>query len=279
MSEKLKAGKFYGRTLQKRELGGLMLAETAYPAGLEIPSHEHANPFFCLILEGCSTQTCAGRSWTISASTLMVFPSGLAHANRWHDSGGRVLHVEFTPSWLERLSGRSAVLDRPANYEEGPPVWLARRLFQEHRRNDAVTPLAAEGLALELLAECSRVPTRSGTMRRPAWLDRVEDFLHEYVTRSLSLDEIATVAGVSPDHLARSFRRYHGCTIGEFVRRQRVERACRQLAMSDASLVEIALEAGFADQSHLTKVFRRHMRTTPAAFKRVHRGRMSRTKS
>ncbi len=50
---------------------------------------------------------------------------------------------------------------------------------------------------------------------------------------------------VSADHLARTFRRCHGCTVGDYVRRLRMEFACQRLADSEAFLAQIALEAGF----------------------------------
>jgi AraC-like DNA-binding protein len=162
------------------------------------------------------------------------------------------------------------VLDRPADYEGGPQVWLAKRLFEECRRHDDVSPLAVEGLVLELLAECSRSPGEVPHTHPPRWLDRVHELLHDRFSENLSLVEVAATAGISADHLARSFRRCHGCTVGEYVRRLRVEFACRRLAASELPLVEIALDAGFTDQSHFTKTFKRLMGVTPAAFRNLH---------
>jgi AraC-like DNA-binding protein len=273
----LEPGSFYGTTERRYDLGGLMFAETVYPSGLVIPPHEHANAFFCLLLEGCCTQSCGRRTWTARPWTLTVFPAGLAHANCWHDSGGRVLHVEFAHPWLERLRGRTVVLDRPTDYEGGPPVWLARRLVEECRRPDDVSPLAAEGLVLELLAECSRSRVEAPDAHPPRWLDRARELLRDRFAEALTLGEVAASAGVSADHLARSFRRFQGCTVGEYVRRLRVEFACRRLATTELPLAQVALEAGFADQSHLTKTFKRYTGVTPKAFRAIHQRRRSRT--
>ncbi|MCI0455812.1 MAG: AraC family transcriptional regulator [Gemmataceae bacterium] len=278
MLKKLEPGSYYGTTVHRYDLGGLTLGESVYPPGLVIPPHEHANPFFALLLEGSSTQSCACRTWMSRPFSLIVFPAGLAHANRLHDSGGRVLHVEFARPWLERLPGRTAVLDRPADYAGGPQVWLARRLVDECRWPDDVSPLAVEGLVLELLAECSRSQTESTHLQPPRWLNRVHELLHDRFSENLSLSEVAAAAGISADHLARSFRRCHGCTVGEYVRRLRVEFACRRLAAVEAPLVQVALEAGFTDQSHFTKTFKHHMGMTPAVFKNLHGRRRSCTK-
>jgi AraC family transcriptional regulator len=251
----------------------LTLAETVYPAGLVIPPHEHANAFFCFVVEGRATRSWCGRAGGERPMALTVFPAGVAHGNCWGDSGGRVLHVEFTRPWLERLRGRTTLLDRPADYERGRPVWLARRLVEEWRGRDDVAPLAAEGLVLELLAECARSRAEGPPGRRPGWLGRVDELLHARFAQTLSLQEIAAAVRVSADHLARTFRRCHGRSVGEYVRELRVEFACRRLAESETPLAQIALDAGFADQSHFTKTFRRHMGITPLAFRKLHRRR------
>ena len=199
MPTKLEPGAFYGTTERRYELRGLTLAETVYPSGLAIPPHEHVNAFFCFFLEGRCTQSWDRRSWNARPETLTSFPAGLAHANRWHDSGGRVLHIEFAAPWLERLRGQTAVLEHPADYEGGPLVWLARRLVEEFRQRDDVSPLAVEGLVLELLAECSRSRVEPSHADPPRWLDRVRELLHDRFSHNLSLDEVAGAVGISAD--------------------------------------------------------------------------------
>ena len=69
-----------------------------------------------------------------------------------------------------------------------------------------------------------------------------------------------------PVALARAFRRTHGCSITAFRRRVRVRRAA-ELLVAGASLVDVALESGFADQSHFCRIFRTEMGVTPSAFR------------
>src|SRR5262249_59202959 len=99
----------------------------------------------------------------------------------------------------------------------------------------------------------------AGIPRRPPprWLARVRDILHEGFARSPTLGELAERAGMHPVHVATAFRQHYGCTVGAYLRRRRVECACRQLTTSAAPLAEIALTAGFADQSHFSRVFKR----------------------
>ncbi|MBA2679458.1 MAG: helix-turn-helix transcriptional regulator, partial [Ktedonobacteraceae bacterium] len=81
------------------------------------------------------------------------------------------------------------------------------------------------------------------------------------------LEALAQQADFSPYHFARLFRRTTGESPHQFVLRQRVEAAQRLLKETRAPLASIALECGFANQSHLTRIFKRHLSLTPRAYR------------
>ena len=87
------------------------------------------------------------------------------------------------------------------------------------------------------------------------------------VGEALTLAEVAAVGGVHPAHLAREFRRHHHTSVASYVRCLRLTWAQGRLASSGDSIASVALEAGFADQSHFTRAFRRHSGLTPHAFR------------
>jgi AraC family transcriptional regulator len=84
-----------------------------------------------------------------------------------------------------------------------------------------------------------------------------------------SLAELAALARVHPVHLARSFRQHYGVSIGEYVRRLRLEWAAAQLAATQTPIALLAAQAGFADQSHFTRAFKRHTGLTPGRYRGV----------
>ena len=86
-----------------------------------------------------------------------------------------------------------------------------------------------------------------------------------------TLDEMALEADVHPVHLARAFRSTYGASPGEYLRQLRVDWAADQLRETSRSLAEIALEAGFSDQSHFTRVFRATYGLPPGAWRRLNR--------
>jgi AraC family transcriptional regulator len=107
----------------------------------------------------------------------------------------------------------------------------------------------------------------------------VRELLTERCTAAFTLAGLAAEAGVHPGYLAAAFRRHFGCTPGGYVRRQRVALTCRHLSDSDTPLADVALLAGFADQSHFTRVFKRQTGLTPAAYRKLTAGAAGRSRS
>src|SRR5258706_2802625 len=141
----LEPGDYFGTTTPRYSGDGIWIAETHFATDLVIPQHEHLNPFFCFVLGGHGTRSWPARAGKDGPISLTVFPAGVPHANRWHGAGGEALHVEFSSLWLQRLGGRTQVLDRPNDFAGGTPVSFMRRLVHECRVQDSATPLAGQG--------------------------------------------------------------------------------------------------------------------------------------
>jgi AraC family transcriptional regulator len=257
----------YGDLQRACSLAGLTLGEKTFSGDTRLPDHEHALAHFYLVLRGACVDSHGRNSDHCASSTLMFHPAGARHSCDYQGSGARTFSLHLGEDWLERVREHSGLPDRSIRIQGGAPVCLATRLYAELRDMDAALPLVIEGLALQLLGEVFCTPPAPLERRSTRWPRRVRDLLHARFAERLALDEIARAVGIHPDRLCHGFREQYGCSVGEYVRRLRVEFACRQLATSDAALVEIALAAGFADQSHFSKIFKRRMGMTPAAFR------------
>ena len=99
-------------------------------------------------------------------------------------------------------------------------------------------------------------------------LIRVLEFLEAHLTEDIGLDELAQMVGLSQSQFARAFKASTGLPPYKWCLHNRIKRAQEMLLNGNDSLSEIALENGFADQSHFTKTFRRVTGTTPATWKR-----------
>lgn len=234
-----------------------------------IPWHTHEGPTICLVIRGAFAEYSPGQVADCRPSTLKFMPAGERHWNRFHLGDVRGLMAELE---TERFAGDPAVtgaLQRQSQFSSGPEVTLARRLYGEFRRTDSAAALAMEGLLLELLAQLARSGERLSRGDRPAWVVRARDLVHAHVSEPLSMGDIASAVGVHPATLARGFRRAYGCTIGEMQRQLRLEAAVAELAETGRPVAEVALRAGFYDQSHFTNLFRRTYGLTPARYRRA----------
>ncbi|HXW51376.1 MAG TPA: AraC family transcriptional regulator [Candidatus Acidoferrales bacterium] len=131
----------------------------------------------------------------------------------------------------------------------------------------------AEGLGLALATQLLRKYARQSTIasRRGlsgAQLHKVVDYVHEHLTRSLSLFELAAVTGLSPSHFKVLFKRSMGLPVHNYVMRCRVDRAVDLIGNGGLKLSQVALKTGFADQSHMSRWLRRTIGLTPAQLKR-----------
>ena len=101
----------------------------------------------------------------------------------------------------------------------------------------------------------------------PGAIRRVREYVEAHLSESMDLTELAGIAGLSVFHFARQFKQSAGVTPHHYLVQRRVERAQDMLSRTDLSLAEIALAAGFSDQSHLARHFRQMLGTTPGEFR------------
>jgi AraC family transcriptional regulator len=138
---------------------------------------------------------------------------------------------------------------------------------------DTASQLAIEAAIIEVLVESARVRMRRQPGSAPLWLRRIHDRLRDLGSGQTSLSALAELAGVHIGHLARSFRRHYGCSVGEYIRRLRIDAACAELSRGDKSIARIAAEAGFYDQAHFTNLFKARVGVTPGQFRALSRVR------
>ena len=252
---------FTGAEFTPAQAGGFAVSHWISP-GLPASrrhGHGHAHAHFVLVT--------GGRYMTPLAEPgrppLIYSPPQTWHADHVGEGGGSFLTITLPDRVVDslprrRLPGQATLLSDPA------AVGLALAL----RRCAAAgaDPDVLEALCLELSgALAAGRPERW----RPAWLGRAVELLNEPACDSMEMSDIAAQVGVHPVHLARGFRRFAGCTPSEMRTGRRLKAAAGLLAHDRLSLAEVALEAGFADQSHFTRVFRSRFGVAPGRYREI----------
>jgi AraC family transcriptional regulator len=256
-----------GSTIRRRDIVGFSLTEAVYGAGVSLGRHCHANAYLTLVLSGSYSEKSEHHEFIWGEGALHLLPAGERHENEF-PTAVRCLRVKIEAHAIDRMGDDSRrILSSPHEVSGPLSAWLASRMLREFREQDDVAPLAMEGVLLEILAESARSSDGSSGLSAPAWLRRVRESLDESYLLAPGLTDLAAVGGVHPVHLSREFRRRYRMTIGEYIRKRRIEHASELLSNSGMPMVEIASTCGFSDQSHFCALFKKYSGMTPAKFR------------
>ena len=252
--------------LNQLKLSGLTLTETLHAPSSRMPAHVHDTASMCLTLTGHGIEIIDGVRVVTEPGCVLMRGPNVMHANQYGAAPHRGFMIELEQKWLDTCRHFLRVFEGQRHFAGGLVSALALRIYRESRVKDSVAPVIVEGLMLELLGHASRSLIKT-PVRPPFWLTQARDLLHGRFNDSLNLVEIANTVGVHPTHLARTFKKHYRTTVGEYVRRLRLDWATRQLSETEDSIAEIALAAGFYDQSHFSHLFKQHTGFTPAEFR------------
>jgi AraC family transcriptional regulator len=248
------------------EVSGFVLTETYRPPGLVLPSHFHEYTNIALSVEGAFIETVGQKPYEVEPRSVIFRPAGEKHSNRYGKTAAHCLIIEVRPQRLAEMRQVTEILDRASYVEPGLFSHLALAICRELRMLDAIAPLAIQSLILEMLVRTTRLSSRIDR-NPPQWLRQARDVVHEQFAEPLSLSSVADLVDVHAAHLAKMFRKHYRCTVGDYVRRLRLDYASHLLAQSEKTLSEIALSAGFYDQSHFAHLFKLRFGVTPGVFR------------
>jgi AraC family transcriptional regulator len=246
------------------------VALTSYPPLARMPAHDHEAFGVSVVLSGGVEEWVGRQSIQAAVGSGVVKPAGTRHANQFGPEGARLLGIGLRGA-PAALWSQTAGLSRWAWVRETTTLAAALRLTRPAGSDLAQPAELAEALLLRM-ADVSTKECRASGGPPPRWLARVRDQLHADPARVCRISVLAEEAGVHPVHLARMFRRYCGRTVTSYLHQLRVLAAAERLAAGDSAVAGIAADAGFADHSHLCRVFGRALGVSPTAFRLVARG-------
>jgi AraC family transcriptional regulator len=215
----------------------------------------------------------------VSPGEFHLLTPGDVNAPRWSETWEEVTIVlaprfvadvvrdGLPPERVELITQRAASDPTVAYYSEA----FRAEIAQGAPRGGLYAETLAIGLTLHLLANYGvtkpRTPTPRGKLNA-FQLRSVMDFIQDHLEEDVAVLTLAEKAHVSAFHFARQFRATVGLTPHQFVLRQRVQRASRLIKAGKLPLAQVAVQCGFHDQAHLTRVFRSIVGTTPGAYSR-----------
>jgi AraC family transcriptional regulator len=196
----------------------------------------------------------AGAAWTKAAPSRHINLYFDAKAIESEDTDtGRGLAI--TPVLNLRLPGLAALAERLAAELEQPQGWAAE---------------AADSLGRLILVQLARHHAAAARTRAlpPPMLGRLREYIRAHLGQRLRVEDLAKVAGLTPNRFAHAYARSTGTPPHRAVVQERVAQALRLLQHGSMPLSEVALVCGFASQQHLSRVLRQHTGRTPSQWRR-----------
>ena len=241
--------------LPVRAFSGAVAHRAVHTGPMRLEEHAHDWPCLALHLLGRYRECNSGGETRLAGPTAVLHAPGEAHREAFEEAGAEVLILQFDPSWL-RAAGWEGALDRCRTWAWGEAAGAARDLARNWMDSRLTERSLAHATARFLRLAYALGPPKA----RPAWL---EEALHGETTGVRSASDLARACSRHRAWVARAYRSAAGEGLRETVRRRCVERAMALLRANAAPLAEVALDAGFCDQSHMIRAFRRQLGRTP----------------
>lgn len=258
----LSKGTYFGDHRRETRPDGLVLTDTAYTHDF-VDWHYHENAYFTFLLQGGLREFNKREGYDCTPGTLLFHHWQDPHYNIKPPGSARGFHIELEPSWFSRHQVDAAALEGSRRLDDPRHTFLFRQLHLEASREAAPVVLDALLLALfgNLLGQSARIGNGI-----PVWVGRLREILHDG-REPLTLEGLSDAVGLHPVYLSQAFPRYFHTTLGDYIRRLRVERSVGLLLGSAESLTGIAYAVGFSDQSHYIRCFRKVYGVSPGRYR------------
>jgi AraC family transcriptional regulator len=269
LSKALNIGQFFGNIADRWAVDSVVVNRLVHDQPRALPSHAHQAGFVSLMLAGQYRETAGLMQFGYEPFSCVYHPPGMDHRDEVGAAGVTLLTLEFRPELFDAVDFSRVNLRPIVDISGTQPAWELMDLFRRiMARNSNSLDLEARAVALafSIIRHSTRLPRDLRSLQRAC------EYVHAHFGENLTLAQVASAAGVHPVYLGGIFRQEFGETLGEYLNRIRVRAAADRLANSDLPLSTIALDFGFYDQSHFTRIFRQFTGATPGAFRADYAG-------
>lgn len=264
MAEVLKAGTYLGVKEKSLTVEGLTFTETSYGSGNNFEPHSHENYYLAYVLEGSYLERNKKDSKRCLPDSVVTHKINEVHSNTSFSSRCRILNVEIEEPWFGKNGLNSEEAEQHIEKNAITIKHALQKISKELNTEDVFSGFGAESALMNTVASLLKTGSEPGI---PEWIKNIKEILHYEEAENISLEYISKAVNRHPIHISREFPKYFLCTLSEYTRYAKVERALPLLAENNVSLSEISYQCGFTDQSHFIKVFKRVKGVTPKAYR------------
>lgn len=258
-------GKYYGSKDIELSFNEILLSQYNYTI-VTTPWHYHENPYFMFVLHG--------NMLDYSKRTKTLLPAGSLMFNNWqeqhygvrHSAEAVGFHLEFERSWFNKHGIDLEIFEGSQKIENPHIQFLISKIYFEFLLSDGYSAVSTDLLLLQI-CDALNIKKHDLSNSIPNWVPKLKEILH-YDCTDITLQSLSKELGVHPVHISRVAPKYLSVSLGEYIRKVKLNKAISYLLDSDKSLVEIAYHAGFSDQSNFNHVFKHYYQVSPGQMRK-----------
>lgn len=254
---------YQNETTLKYNYQGLIVGTTQYHGAGCNDVHFHESPTICFLLNGGAIEERSQTAYERYANDARFYYAAEPHQSSVRVFPSKCINLEFEAAFMRRYAISESAINHAVTKSLAIKFTMLK-MHQELRAGDALGQPSIEMLLFELLDAKDK-----DARKIPSWMPALQDLLRDRWTENVSLEELSVAAGAHPVTISKYFRRYFSCTLGEYMRKLKIEKSLPLIKDTGLSLTEIALQCGFADQSHFTRNFKKTTGYLPKDFRRL----------
>lgn len=261
----LSTGKYSGDVSNFRQFDGIISGTTTYSkSNFNAEFHYHSNPHLSFILQGGNIETRKQVTTERKVGDIMFFHSGELHRTLPANSLSKNMNLELESNFLKQnniseISIASLIVKNPNS------KFLILKMYKELLEKDIYSNTSIQMLLLDTITK----PINSNSNKRPQWLIELLEILNDEWSKFHNLTDLSLAINVHPTTISKYFTRYCGCTLGEYMRKLKIDKSLTLIKNESLSLTEIAVECGFSDQSHFIRNFKKYTHHLPKEFQYI----------
>ena len=237
---------------------------TDYQTNSEQNWHIHDEFIVLMMVRGNVREQVKCHDTLINAFDIGIKAPEVKHKDYFCPKGVRVIRLSLSPKFVTELKSQSLINEGWDWLKGSKAIRPFLRIGQSLLQQDSEIEDDVHDLLAALL------PNRKTLNSHPPfWLKRAKNKLDENFSAGLRLNQLAFQTGVHPVYLAKKFQQFFGCSVGGYVRQLQLQKVHSLIIAGKYNLADIASEAGFFDQAHLTRIFGNEFGLTPAIFRKL----------
>lgn len=259
----LKTKEFLGKTIEQFSFESYDISMVKYIRPVSEDWHSHEKYHLSLILQGGNLESRKRKDIQVLPGSIILYEKLEVHRNRHTAFPSENLNIEigdefFIQNELSTSDFKTSILKNTA------VQFKLLKIYKELRINDVSSSDSIHSSLLTLFSGFDKTINY-----KPSWVDAIRELLCDRWDEFITLEELSQELRLHPVTISRYFSKYFNCTLGEYMRRIKIEKAILFLKHSNKPLTEIAFLCGFSDQSHFSKIFKLTTGFKPNEFRKI----------